>query len=182
MTAAVKFTGKERDAETGLDYFGVWSENSNGLKCLTRPALHLVSSPAECPLLAANCATKHTADAVDSAPDTLRSGSEHTSGTEFPGWSRWPTTPARSGRVAVVVVQHAAQATPPPDSASRPKVARFRADDLVREALMIPLGVIVLHEVLNGRPQGRLAEEDHPVQAGLLDASDKSFRVRIQIG
>lgn len=47
---------------------------------------------------------------------------------------------------------------------------------------MIPLGVIVLHKVLNGRSQGSFSEEDHPVQAGLLDAADKSFRVRIQIG
>jgi hypothetical protein len=32
--------------------------------------------------------------------------------------------------------------------------------------------VIVLHEVLNGRPQARLPEKDHLVQAGLMASGD----------
>jgi len=60
--------------------YRVWPENSNSLKCLTRRALHLVSRSTEFPLWAGNCATKHTVDAVDSAPDTLRSDSEHAFG------------------------------------------------------------------------------------------------------
>ncbi|HEY6373424.1 MAG TPA: hypothetical protein VIX37_22805, partial [Candidatus Sulfotelmatobacter sp.] len=47
-----------------------------------------------------------------------------------------------SGRVAVVGVQHAAQAPPPLDLSCATEVARFWADELVPQALMIALAVI----------------------------------------
>lgn len=59
------------------------------------------------------------------------------------------TQPAWSSRVTVVVVQRAAQALTALVGTRRPQVAFIRADDSDRAALMIPLGVIVLHEVLN---------------------------------
>src|ERR1700689_3894521 len=46
---------------------------------------------------------------------------------------------------------------------------------------MIAFPVIVGYEVLNGGPQRRLSEEDQPLQAGLLNAADKSLRVGVQI-
>jgi hypothetical protein len=47
--------------------------------------------------------------------------------------------------------------------------------------LMIALAVIMSNEVLYGCPQRLLAEEDHAIQTGLLDAAHKSFRVGVQI-
>jgi hypothetical protein len=41
---------------------------------------------------------------------------------------------------------------------------RFWADELVRQALMIALVMIMSDEVLNGCPQPLLAEEDHAIQ------------------
>ncbi len=51
----------------------------------------------------------------------------------------------------------------------------------VGQALVIPLRVIVLHELLNGLPQGCLPEENYAVQSGLLDTADKPLRVRVQV-
>ena len=61
------------------------------------------------------------------------------------------------------------------------EVARFWADELVRQTLMIALAMIVGDEVLNGCPQRVLTEQDHALQAGLLDAAYKSLRVGVQI-
>ena len=62
------------------------------------------------------------------------------------------------------------------------EVARLWADELARQALLIALGMRMGGEILNGCPQRLLAEEDHPLQAGLLDASYESFRVGVQVG
>jgi hypothetical protein len=61
-------------------------------------------------------------------------------------------------------------------------MARLWADELVRQTLVITLAVIVGDEVLNGCPQRFLPEEDHALQAGLLDAAHKSLRVSVQVG
>ena len=87
-----------------------------------------------------------------------------------------------SGSGAVVVVQHAAQALAPLDLTCVAEMARLWADELVRQALMMALAVIVGDEVLNGCPQRLLPEKDHTVQAGLLDAADKSLRVGVRMG
>jgi hypothetical protein len=76
-----------------------------------------------------------------------------------------------SGRGAIVVVQHAAQALAPLDLACIVEVARLWADELVRQALMIALGVIMGNEIVKGCAQRLLTEEDHALQAGLLDAA-----------
>jgi hypothetical protein len=55
-----------------------------------------------------------------------------------------------SGSGAIVVVQHAAQTLAPLDLACVIEVARLWADELVRQALMIALGMIMGDEVLNG--------------------------------
>ena len=86
-----------------------------------------------------------------------------------------------SGSGPVVVVQHATQALPALDLSCVTEVARFWADELVPQALMIALAVIMSDEVLNGGPQRLLAEEDHAIQARLLDATHKSLRVGVQI-
>src|SRR5215469_2665727 len=80
----------------------------------------------------------------------------------------------------VVVVQHA-QALAALNLARVAETASFWADELVRQTLVIAFTVIMGDEVLNGRPQRFLAEEDHAIQAGLLDAAHKSLRVGVQV-
>jgi hypothetical protein len=72
---------------------------------------------------------------------------------EFLCKSQWRASPARSGRLAVVLVQHAAQALMALDGTRRSQLPRLRADDPIRQTLVVPLGVVVLHNVLNCRPQ-----------------------------
>ena len=65
-----------------------------------------------------------------------------------------------SGRDAVVVIQHAAQALAPLDYTGFSKMAHFWANEPVGQALVISLGVVVGDEILNGRPQRILSEQD----------------------
>ena len=58
-----------------------------------------------------------------------------------------------SGRGAVIVVQHAAQALAPLDHACVSKKARCWADESVGQPLVIALGVIMGDEVVHGGPQ-----------------------------
>jgi hypothetical protein len=83
-----------------------------------------------------------------------------------------------SRSVAIVIVQHAAEALPSLDIAYITDVARFWADEVIRQALVIALAMME-DEVLNGCSQRLFAEEDHAIQAGLLDGTNKSLRVRV---
>ena len=58
-----------------------------------------------------------------------------------------------SGRGAVIVVQHAAQALAPLDHACVSKMARFWAEESVGQPLVIALGVIMGDEIVHGGPQ-----------------------------
>jgi hypothetical protein len=55
--------------------------------------------------------------------------------------------------------------------------ARF--NQTVAQALVIPFRVIVLEELTHSPPQGLLPEEDHAIQALVLDASHESLHVCI---
>ena len=88
----------------------------------------------------------------------------------------------RSGSGPVIVVQHAAQALTTLDLSRASEVAGFWTDELVSQPLMVALVVIMSNEVLNGLPQRLLAEEDHAIQAGLLDAAYKSLRIGADLG
>src|SRR6516165_733575 len=79
----------------------------------------------------------------------------------------------------VVVIQHAAQALAALNLAGVAEMASFWTDELVRQTLVIAFTVIMRDEVLNSCPQRFLAEEDHAIQAGLLDAAHKSLRVGV---
>src|SRR6516225_9527836 len=49
------------------------------------------------------------------------------------------------------------------------------------QSLVVALPVIMLHEFLDGLPQGSFSEQDDPLQARFLDGSDEAFRVGIQV-
>src|SRR6516165_9366582 len=44
---------------------------------------------------------------------------------------------------------------------------------------MVALAVIMFNKFVDGLPQGAFSEQNHPLQAGLLDGSDKAFGVGI---
>src|SRR5262245_30814232 len=56
-----------------------------------------------------------------------------------------------------------------------------RLDQRVLEPLMIPLTMIMMDELRHGPSEVALAERNQPVEALLLDGSDKTLRVRIRI-
>ena len=84
-------------------------------------------------------------------------------------------------RRPIVVVQHAAQSLPPLYRTARSQVTRLGKNDSIGQPLVVSFAMIVRHEISNGRLERRLSKQNHPVQAGLLDASHKSLRVRVQI-
>src|SRR2546425_10037629 len=87
----------------------------------------------------------------------------------------------KSRRRAIVVVQRAAQALAPLDHACVSQMARLRADESIRQPLVIALDVIMRGEVVNRGPQRILSKQDHSLQAGFLDGLQESLGVRIQI-
>ena len=75
----------------------------------------------------------------------------------------------RSGSLAVIVPQHSAQPLPTFDRPSDLAAAGFRVDDFVLDPLMVTLGVVVLEILADGIAERLVTEEDHPVQALVLE-------------
>src|SRR5262249_34411492 len=84
-------------------------------------------------------------------------------------------------RRAVVVPQQPAQSVPTPNL--RPaSTCGFRGDQLIPEPLMVPLPVIVRHELVEGAKQPTLAEQDQAVETLCSDRAHKALRVGVGIG
>ena len=83
-------------------------------------------------------------------------------------------------RGAVVVVQHAAQALPPAKG-TRGIGTPQRLNELVAKALVVPLGVVVRHELRDRAPKVTLPEQNHAIQALLFDRADEPLRVGVGV-
>ena len=46
---------------------------------------------------------------------------------------------------------------------------------------MISLAVVMCDELTDGSTQRACADEDHPLEAGLLDRADEAFRIGVQV-
>ena len=57
-----------------------------------------------------------------------------------------------------------------------------RVDDLVVEALMVALQMVMCDVVSNNGAKMVLSQQNHLIEALILDRTNKAFRVRIQIG
>ncbi len=57
----------------------------------------------------------------------------------------------------------------------------LQIDDLVAEALMISLRMVVAEKLRNSRPQRPLAEKDQSIEALLLQGSEEPFHMGVQI-
>ena len=81
----------------------------------------------------------------------------------------------------VVVPQRAAEALSANDDATSATDGRLGIDDHIFETLMVPFPMVVLDEIADGATQGVFAEEDHPVEALLLDGPHESLGPCVQI-
>jgi len=83
---------------------------------------------------------------------------------------------------ATVETKHSADPLGAPDGVRARFGSAIRLYQPIIEPLMIPLPVIVSSELATRFRRRPFAEEDHPIEALVLDRSDKSLGVRVQIG
>ena len=84
-------------------------------------------------------------------------------------------------RWSVVVLQQATEPLTRQDAAVADDLSRHRHDQLIAQALMVALVMIMLDELADGSPERLFTDENHPVQAGFLDRPYEALRVRIEI-
>src|SRR4029077_4997717 len=94
----------------------------------------------------------------------------------------WLNNSAASRRVAIIVTQQPAQAIATPYLAAVAPKAWLGCNELIAEALMIPLGMIMRQILLDHIEQRLLARQEHRRQGFLLDRAHKPFTVGVQIG
>jgi len=86
-----------------------------------------------------------------------------------------------SSRRARVVIEEPAKTLPPTNAADRShRGCAF--DQFVTKALVIALAVVVLDELRDRPAEMTFAEQDHPVQALVLDGAHKALGIGIRIG
>ena len=68
---------------------------------------------------------------------------------------------------SVVVLQHASEPLPRQNAPVADGWSRYRYDQLIAQALMVPFVMIMLDEFVDSAPERRFTDENHPVQAGL---------------
>jgi hypothetical protein len=82
--------------------------------------------------------------------------------------------PPPSGSLTIIVVQHSAQPLAAPDRSGATGVRVFLRYEPVTQPLIVPLAMIMHNEFVNRLPQRAFSEQNHPLQAGFLDGSDKA--------
>ena len=69
----------------------------------------------------------------------------------------------------MVVVQHPTDPLAALDATAGWRCRRQRQDQAIAEPLVIPLVMVVHDELADGAPQRALADQNHALEAGLLD-------------
>ena len=85
-----------------------------------------------------------------------------------------------SSRFSIVMLKHAAETLLAFDLSNH-EVLLHRLNRHIADALVWPLGVVVFDVLIEHVPQLLLSEEDHLVQAFLLDGSDEALRVGVEV-
>src|ERR1700722_4788128 len=91
------------------------------------------------------------------------------------------TGEVRARRETIVVVELAAQPLASQDWSTIANHGFDGHDQPVADSLVIALAVLMQNELVNPFAQRGLTEENHTLQAGLLDPAHESLRVRVQI-
>jgi hypothetical protein len=86
-----------------------------------------------------------------------------------------------SRRFAVVEVEHSTEPPAPVYWRIMRSYSRVPVDQFVAEALMISFPVLMVRVFGHRATQRRLPNEDHPIQAFVLDRANKSLRICIQV-
>ena len=94
----------------------------------------------------------------------------------------WLNNSAGSRRIAIVIAQEPTQAFATPDLTGLAPKVWVGCNELVGEALMVALGMIVGQILVNHIRQRWFAQHHHVPQSFLFDRADKPFAVRVQIG
>jgi hypothetical protein len=82
---------------------------------------------------------------------------------------------------SVVVLQQASEPFTRQNATVADGRGRYRYDQLIAQALMVPFVMIVLDEFADGTPKRLFTDENHPVQARFLDHPDEALRVRVGV-
>jgi hypothetical protein len=82
---------------------------------------------------------------------------------------------------SVVETKHSTEPSNALDWADSRIIAVIRLDQTVVEPLVIPLGVVMSGEFSSGFPKRAFSEEDHSVEALILDRSDEPLGVGVQV-
>ena len=61
-------------------------------------------------------------------------------------------------------------------------LAAIRLDQSVVEPLVVPLGVVMSGELPRRFPKRSFSEEDHPIEAFVLDRPDETLGAGVQVG
>ena len=83
---------------------------------------------------------------------------------------------------SVVIVQEATEPFTTVHRTIGVKLHKLRSDDFVLESLMVSLLVIMFSELRNRFSQGRFPKQDQVVQTRLLDRTNETFGISIQVG
>ncbi len=82
----------------------------------------------------------------------------------------------------MVEAQHSAEPLDALDNTESRFVTTSRLDQPIIDPLVIPLPVIMSGVLASRFPKRPFSEEDHPVEALVLDRSDETLRVGVQVG
>jgi hypothetical protein len=81
----------------------------------------------------------------------------------------------------MIETQHPTEPNSSVHRATRWNRGPFASDQPITQALMIPLGVVVRHELSDGAPQRRLADEDHAIETLVFDRAYEPLGVGVQV-
>src|SRR5580693_496788 len=81
----------------------------------------------------------------------------------------------------MIIVEHSAKATAASNRSSTVSQIDFRENEHIADALMVPLAVIMSDELANGDSQSVLSEQNHTLQARLLNAAHEPLGVAVQV-
>ena len=78
-------------------------------------------------------------------------------------------------------MQHPPEPLAARDATTGWRCRRQRQDQALVEPLVIPFVVVVRDELADGAPPRALADQDHALEAGVLDGAHEARRVGVQV-
>ena len=89
------------------------------------------------------------------------------------------TRPRRLRRLSVVISEQAAKPLATCDASLGPSISLCWDNQLVLETLMVSLDMVVLNVLAHRRAKMILSQQNHPIEALVLDGTNKTLRVGV---